>query len=120
MKYRKDKSTTWKVRGVTTRIRCEHSEVLNQYCLSGATVPKRRHIADEQYCDLDGIMADIYDKDVDFNFIKIHLLSHFRDNVPRFGNIQMYSTKLGETSYKTIIKERYCLSNRNDMSHQIL
>ena len=85
--YWKDKSTIRKVREVTTRIRGENSEVLNQHRLSSATAAKRRRIADEQRRDLDGIVADIYDEDVDFNFVKIHLLSHFRDHVQRFGNI---------------------------------
>ena len=95
-------------------------KVLNQNSLSGATAAKRRCIADEQDCDLDGIMADIYEEEVDFNFVKILLLSYFRDHVQRFGDIQMYSTELGETSYKMMIKEGYCRSNRNGVSHQIL
>jgi len=105
---------------VTTRISGENSEVLNQPRLSGATVAKRRRIADEQPNNLDGIVADIYEEDVDFNFVKIHLLSHFGDHVRHFGNIQMYSTKSGERSHKTMIKEGYRRSNRNDVSHQIL
>ena len=34
--YRRDKSTAWKVRKVTARIRGEYSEVLNQHRLAGA------------------------------------------------------------------------------------
>jgi len=109
-----------KVREVTTRIWSENREVLNQHRLSGATVAKRPPIADEQRRDLDEIVVDIYDEDVDFNFVKIHLLSHFRDHVLCFGNFQMYSTESGERSHKTIIKEGYRCSNRNDASHQIL
>jgi len=108
------------VREVTTRIWSENSEVLNPHHLSGTTVAKRRGIADEQGWDLDEIVADIYDEDVDFNFVKIHLLCHFGDHVRHFGNIQMYSTESGETSHKTMIKEGYRRSNRNDASHQIL
>jgi len=58
--YWKDKSTTRKVREVTTRIWDENSQVLNQHRLSGATAAKRRRIADEQRFDLDSIVADIY------------------------------------------------------------
>ncbi|KAG0133447.1 hypothetical protein HOY82DRAFT_538187 [Tuber indicum] len=71
--YRKDKQTMRKVGEVSTRIRGENSEVFNQHRLSVATAAKRRWIADEQRRDLDGIVADIYDEDVDFNFVKIHL-----------------------------------------------
>ena len=83
------KSTARKVREVTARIRDENSEVLNQHHLAGATAAKRRSIADEQCRDLDEMVADIYNEDVDFNFVKIHLLSHFGDHIRRFGNIQI-------------------------------
>ena len=35
----------------------------------------------------------MYNKDLDFNFGKIHLLSDFGDHMRHFGNIQMYSPK---------------------------
>jgi len=117
MEYQKDKSKIRNVREVTTKIRSENSEVLNLHCLSGATAAKRGRIGDEQHRDLDEIVADIYDEDVDSNFVKIHLLSHFEDHVWRFGNIQMYFTECGETSHKTMIKEGYRCSNRNNVSH---
>jgi len=65
-------------------------------------------------------LSQIYDEDVDFNFVKIQLLSYFGDHVRRFGNIQIYSTKLQETGHKTMIKEGYRRSNKNNASHQIL
>ncbi|KAG0132531.1 hypothetical protein HOY82DRAFT_483919, partial [Tuber indicum] len=58
-------------------------------------------------------------ENVDFNLVKIHLLSHFKDHVWRFGNIQMYSTESGESNHKTMIKVGYRRSNKNDTSHQI-
>ena len=79
--YRRDKSTARKVREVTARILGENSEVLNQYRLAGATAAKRPRIADEQHRNLDGLVADIYDEDIDFNFVKIHRLSHFGDHI---------------------------------------
>src|ERR1700761_218298 len=118
--YRRDKSTARKVREVTARIRGENTEILNQHRLAGATAAKRRRIADEQRRDLDGMVADIYDEDVDFTFVKIHLLSHFGDHIRRFGNIQMYCTESRETNHKTMIKEGYRRSNKSDASHQIL
>ena len=118
--YQKDKSTMRKVREVNTRIRSENSEVLNQHRLSGATAAKRCRIADEHRQDLDEIIAYIYDEDVDFNLVKLHLLSHFGDHVRRVGNIQMYFTKCGETSNTTMLKEGYRRSKKNYASHQIL
>ena len=70
-----------------------------------------------QVCDM---IADIYDEDVDVNFVKIHLLSRFGDHIRRFGNIQMYFTESRETNHKTMIKEGYQRSNKSYASHQIL
>ena len=108
------------MREVTARIWGENTKVLNQHPLAGATAAKRRCIADEQRRDLDSMIADIHDEDVDFNFVKIHLLSHFGDHIRRFGNIQIYCTEAGETSHKTMIKEGYRRSNKNDASYQTL
>jgi len=55
-----------------------------------------------------------------FNFIKIHLLSHFCDHIRQFGNIPMYSTEFGELAHKTQIKARWRQSNKNDASRQIV
>ncbi|KAG0644303.1 hypothetical protein HOY80DRAFT_1075254 [Tuber brumale] len=118
--YRKDKSPARKVWEVTAWIRSTNHEVLKQHRLSGLTVTERRRIADKQRQELEGVEADIYDEDVDFNIVKIHLLSHFVDHIRRFGNIQMYSTESGETSHKIMIKEGYRRSNKNDTSYQIL
>ena len=96
--YRKDKSTSQNVRKVTARIRGENSEVLNQHRLAGATGAKRGRIVDEQRRDLDGKIADIYDEDVDFNFVKINLLSHFGDHIRRFKHSNVFYSGGGDKS----------------------
>lgn len=55
-----------------------------------------------------------------FNFIKMHLLSHFRDHVERFGNIPMFSTDVSELAHKQQIKKAYAASNKVDATVQIL
>jgi len=40
-----------------------------------------------------------------FNFVKMHLISHFRDQIYMFGNIPMYSTEYGELAHKDQIKD---------------
>jgi len=39
-----------------------------------------------------------------FNFIKMHLLSHFGDHICEFGHISMYSTEFGELAHKPQMK----------------
>ena len=53
----------------------------------GTTAVQRLLIADEQSRDLDGMVADIYDEDVNLNFVKINLFSHFGYHIQHFGNI---------------------------------
>jgi len=55
-----------------------------------------------------------------FNFIKMHLLSHFCDHIRQFGNIPMYSTEFGELAHKPQIKAGWRQSNKNDASLQIV
>ena len=85
--YRSDRSTARKVKLVTSRIQRENSEVLYHNDLVVTTAVQRLLIADVQSRDLDVMVADIYDKDVNFNFIKIHLFSHFGYHIQHFGNI---------------------------------
>jgi len=55
-----------------------------------------------------------------FNFIKMHLLSHFCDHIRQFGNIPMYLTEFGELAHKTQIKAGWRQSNKRDASRQIV
>ncbi|RPB06971.1 hypothetical protein P167DRAFT_477823, partial [Morchella conica CCBAS932] len=54
-----------------------------------------------------------------FNFIKMHLLSHFREHVERFGNIPMFSTDVSELAHRRQIKIAYTASNKVDATVQI-
>jgi len=40
-----------------------------------------------------------------FTFVKMHLISHFRDHIYMFGNIPIYSTEYGELTHKEQIKD---------------
>ena len=55
-----------------------------------------------------------------FNFIKMHIIIHFREHIYQFGNIPMYSTKFGELAHKEQIKDGYRRSNKIDAARQIL
>jgi len=55
-----------------------------------------------------------------FNFIKMHFLSHFCDDILPFGNIPMYSTDFGELGHKTQIKAGSRQSNKKNASWQIV
>ena len=63
---------------------------------------------------------DMINSESHFNFIKIHLLSHFCDHIRQFGNIPMYCTQMGELAHKTQIKEGWRQLNKNDPARQIV
>ena len=41
-------------------------------------------------------------EDSHFNFPKIHLLSHWADQIPRYGCLPQYCTEICETSHKAL------------------
>jgi len=66
---------------------------------------KRRRICDDDCEDEHERRMDLIHCEWHFNFIKIHLLSHFSDHIHQFGNIPMYSMEFGELTHKEQIKD---------------
>ena len=63
---------------------------------------------------------DLIHAESHFNFIKMHLIIHFREHIYQFGNITIYSTEFGELMHKEQIKYGYRRSNKIDAARQIL
>jgi hypothetical protein len=55
-----------------------------------------------------------------FNFIKLHLLSHYREHIELFEGIPRYSTNISELAHTHQIKEAYVASNKLNTAVQIL
>jgi len=51
--------------------------------------------------------------DANFNFPKIHLMSHWAAQVRRYGTLQQYSAKRHEQTHKTNLKDDWNASNHN-------
>jgi hypothetical protein len=51
--------------------------------------------------------------DADFNFPKIHLLSHWAEQVRRYGGLQQYPPERHERAHKTNLKDGWNASNHN-------
>jgi len=66
---------------------------------------QRRRMHDDDRDEENELRMDMIHGESHFNFIKMHLLSHFCDIIRQFGNIPMYSTEIGELAHKTQIKE---------------
>jgi len=81
---------------------------------------KRRRIGDDDSEEEHEQRMDLIHRESHFNFIKIHLLSHFSDHIRQFGNIPINSTELGELAHKEQIKDGWRRSNKNNAARQIV
>jgi len=53
---------------------------------------QRGRMRDDDRDEEDELRIDMIHSESHFNFIKMHLLSHFCDHIRQFGNIPMYCT----------------------------
>jgi hypothetical protein len=51
--------------------------------------------------------------DADFNFLKIHLMSHWAEQVRRYGALQQYSAEGHQQPHETNLKDGWKASNHN-------
>jgi len=63
------------------------------------TVANHRRQADQERVKRSDRRADLIRREIHFNFIKMHYLTHFASHVRRFGSISMYSTEIGELAH---------------------
>ena len=95
---------------------CRDQTQLNQ-----SVAPSKRQRALDKDCkaENDQLMELIY-VESNFNFLKMHLITHFRYHIYQFGNILMYLTEFGELAYKQQIKDGWRHYNKIDAAQQIL
>ncbi|KAI5845798.1 hypothetical protein DFP73DRAFT_526332 [Morchella snyderi] len=67
---------------------------------------KRRRSEDAEHLAIDSQVLEYTRDRSDFNFPKMHMLSHFRNHVIKYGNIPQFSTELGERSNKVDASEQ--------------
>src|SRR5205807_7593829 len=73
---------------------------------------KRRRVGDDDRAEENDRRMDLIHSKSHFNFIKMHLLSHFHEHIRQFGNIPMYSTEFSQHVHKDQIKDRWRHSNK--------
>jgi hypothetical protein len=60
-----------------------------------------------------------FSEESDFNFVKMHLLTHFSNHIRQLGHLSKVSSELPEHAMMDI-KAAYRISNRNEVTKQIL
>jgi len=81
---------------------------------------QRRRIRDDHREEENDQRMEFIHSKSNFNFVKMHLISHFRHHIYMFGNIPMYFTEYGELAHKEQIKDGWRGSNEIDAARQIL
>jgi len=61
---------------------------------------KRRRRLEDHRDEENELGINMIDTESHFNFVKMHLLSHFSDHIRQFGNIPMYATEFGDLAHK--------------------
>jgi len=111
---------------VTKRIQAkvakQRKEIRCQRALMGERVATSQHhqMSDDDRDEEEALRMDMIYGESHFNFIKMHLLCHFCDDIRQFGNILMYSTEIAELAHETQMKEGWRQSIKNDATRQIL
>ncbi|KAF8440641.1 hypothetical protein BGX38DRAFT_1205503 [Terfezia claveryi] len=85
----------------------KHLTVLEKVKLQQGNTFERRELVDE-----------ILKEGSHYNFPKIHLISYYAEQIPKFGTLSQYSTEISETMHKAF-KDAYRRSNRVDTLLQI-
>ena len=115
LEFRISKRTRAKVDEQRRELRHQRTQVTKSVMKS-----KRRHAREHDREEENDQRMELIHAESHFNFIKMHLLSHFRGHIYQFGNIQMYSTEFGKLVHKEQIKDGWRRSNKNDAASQIL
>jgi len=90
-----------------------------QSALDNLSAKLLAQLQDEDQLERQYLINDILEVESDFNFPKIHLLSHNADRISRYSSLPQYSTESCETSYK-LFKNAYRESNHVDAIPQII
>lgn len=64
-------------------------------------------------------LQELLEEKAHYNIPKIHLLSHYADQIPLFGSLTQYSTEICEASHKPL-KDAYRRSNHVEATPQII
>ena len=115
LEFRISKRTQEKADQLRKELRRERALIRERVPLS-----QRHRIRDDDRDEENDQSMELIYAESNFNFVKMHLISHFHDHIYQFGNIPMYSTEYGELAHEEQIKEGWRRSNKIDAARQIL
>jgi hypothetical protein len=119
--YRAGKRITTDARELRTELIKQREAALTQRRLEGLSPAALRDERHSWNAFIDAEVVDCAEDGAHWNFPKLHLMLHFRDQVRRFGSLGQWSTEIGESSHRRQIKDGYNAGNRaGDVYLQII
>ena len=99
-----------------------HKSLLNkqtQESFQGLTVSEKVKARQDNTFQRRELVDEIFREGANYNFLKIHLISHYVEQIPKFGSLPPYSTDITEYMHKGL-KDAYCRTNKVDSLSRLL
>ena len=119
LKFQASKASKGKADIVLRELTAQNSERNEQEKQNECTAAQKAHTLAADKHERACLVNEALVEDSYFNFPKIHLLSHWADQIPRCGCLPQFSTEIYETSHKAL-KDTYRRSNHVDSIPQII
>ncbi|KAF8442596.1 hypothetical protein BGX38DRAFT_1144070 [Terfezia claveryi] len=93
LRFRATKSSRAAATMASKDLRAEYHRLLASDELGPATPTKRRKLQEEQAQENKELVNDTLTSGAHYNFPKMHLISHFVDQIAKYGSLPQYSTR---------------------------
>ena len=119
LRFRANKSTKTAAKEATRDLRNEHQRHLTSETPLLQSSSKCRKLLEDPRLATQELQDDVLTLGANYNFSKMHLISHFAVQMRKYGSLPQYSTEICEASHYPL-KDAYRRSNHMDTMPQII
>ena len=116
LRFRADKKTK---RAAAEAHKSLLKDQTNQGLDKGLTTSEKTKMRQENAFERQELVDEILREGAHYNFPKIHIISHYAEQIKKFGALGQYSTDISEAIHKGF-KDADCRSNKVDSTDQII
>jgi len=119
LRFRASKAVKAAVKEASKDLREEHSKLLPSDSSQSKTSSKHWKIMQELQLETQELVHDVLTSRANYNFPKMYLISHFADQISKYGSLLQYSTEICEALHKPL-EDAYRRSNHINAMPQII
>ena len=119
LKYRAGKVQSQQAKVATSEFLSANRREMSAAKEAGKSKTQLDKLSKDCRLELDLLKSDIFEEGSHWNFPKMHMLSHYVEQIPRYGQLIQYSTEVSEAYHKPL-KDAYRRSNHVNPIPQIL